>query len=148
MYRQIALLTVFFIALCANVHTSIMVQAMIFTTLTVFILTGLGLKVEQPYTLSFKWLLYVIWLLKEIFVSALMMIKMILNPSKLVLKPVVGQVAAKRNTILFANSITLTPGTITTQLKGGELSVHAISRAHLTDLQASQMRPYVEQLDS
>lgn len=90
------------------------------------------------------------WLLAEIVKSAWSVSKVIVNPA-LPISPTMTQVRATQRTSLgivtYANSITLTPGTITTSLKGHVLTVHALVRESALDLEAGGMDARVSRFE-
>lgn len=72
------------------------------------------------------------WLIKEIVVSSLQVTRIILA-REMPISPTVIKVKAKARgevrEVLFGNSITLTPGTLTTDIdEHGELTVHALTQ--------------------
>lgn len=77
------------------------------------------------------------WLVWEIVKSGWDVTKIILNP-KLPITPTLVRVHASQKTssgiATYANSITLTPGTITCRIAGDEFLVHAITREGAEDL--------------
>lgn len=84
-----------------------------------------------PIHLGFKVFSYWGWLLKEIVVSSLQVTKIVLSPS-MPISPKVVQVQSKSvgevRRVIFGNSITLTPGTLTTDLDdNGLVTVHALT---------------------
>lgn len=87
----------------------------------------------HPLGLVLRGLIYWPWLLKEIVVSALDVTAIIINP-KLPISPVMIKIKASQKTAVgftsYANSITLTPGTISALVssRDHEIVVHAISR--------------------
>jgi multicomponent Na+:H+ antiporter subunit E len=85
---------------------------------------------------------YYPWLICEIAKSAWAVTKIILNP-KLPISPTMTVVRAGQNTAAgvatYANSITLTPGTITVGVNGNDLTVHALVREGATDLEGGEM---------
>ena len=87
-------------------------------------------------------LTYFPWLLWEIAKSAWAVTKLILHP-RLPISPTMTRVIASQRTTVgvatYANSITLTPGTITTAVKGNVLTVHALVREGALDLEAGGM---------
>ena len=87
-------------------------------------------------------LLYVPWLMKEIFVSNIAVARIILDP-KLPISPRMVTFRGTQTTdlgkALYANSITLTPGTITTGIEGQEFQIHALSAADLETDEESVM---------
>ena len=84
-----------------------------------------------PLHLNLKALLiYWCWLLKEIFVANIYVCRLILSPSM----PISPTVIALRSSqssdlarVIFANSITLTPGTVTIDVDGDITEVHALT---------------------
>jgi multicomponent Na+:H+ antiporter subunit E len=87
-------------------------------------------------------LTYFPWLFWEIAKSAWAVTKLILHP-RLPISPTMTKVIASQRTtvgiVTYANSITLTPGTITTGVKGNVLTVHALVRDGAADLEAGGM---------
>ncbi len=85
----------------------------------------------HPMHLSPSALLYWPWLLKEIVKSAIDVSKIILNPS-LPISPTMVRVKTSQKSqvgqVVYANSITLTPGTISVDITGDEILVHALTR--------------------
>ena len=75
--------------------------------------------------------LYLLWLLKEIVVANLQVARLVLHP-RLPIDPVVVRYDAPPGGDLalttLANSITLTPGTVTLDVDGRTLIVHALTR--------------------
>ena len=85
---------------------------------------------------------YFPWLVREIAKSAWAVTKIILHP-RLPISPTMTAVKASQQTSLgvvtYANSITLTPGTITVGVSGHELTVHALTREGALDLEGGVM---------
>ena len=96
----------------------------------------------QPLHLSWKIGFYWLWLLKEIFNSAVQVSgvilkkKMPIHPAMLHIKPTQR---SEMGHVIFANSITLTPGTITVAMEDGELLVHALSKEAADGLMTGDM---------
>ena len=93
---------------------------------------------------------YLPWLIWEIIKSAWAVVKIILNP-KLPISPTMTVVDASQRTrigvYVYANSITLTPGTITTAVDGNKLTVHALVGDGADDLEAGGMDARVTQFE-
>jgi multicomponent Na+:H+ antiporter subunit E len=87
-------------------------------------------------------LAYLPWILREIWLANIQVVKIVLHPA-LPIDPVLVRVRAQYRSDLartvFANSITLTPGTITIDAGPGEFLVHALTRAAGEDLQGGAM---------
>ena len=85
---------------------------------------------------------YFPWLIVEIAKSAWGVTKIILQP-RLPISPTMTVVRASQRTAVgiatYANSITLTPGTITVGVDGNELIVHALVSEGALDLEAGGM---------
>lgn len=83
-----------------------------------------------PLYLGGRFLRYIPWLMKEIFVANVAVAKVILNP-ELPISPIMVHFKGSQKTdmgrFLYANSITLTPGTITTGVEGNEFEIHALT---------------------
>jgi len=82
------------------------------------------------------------WLIKEIVKSNLDVTKIILDP-KLPISPVIVRYSTSHQTdmgrVIYANSVTLTPGTVTLRLEGSEVEVHVLARELAVDLAGSEM---------
>ncbi len=80
--------------------------------------------------LSVRLVPYVIWLVGEIFRANVRVARIILSP-RLPISPIVVPFQAHQKTdlckVIYANSITLTPGTITTGVEGDMLRIHALT---------------------
>lgn len=90
------------------------------------------------------------WLAWEIAKSAWAVTKIILHPH-LPISPTMTVVRASQKTTTgvatYANSITLTPGTITVGVNDNELTVHALVRDGALDLEAGGMDRRVSQFE-
>ena len=99
--------------------------------ITVILAGRLGIldREGSPYFAIFGFLLYLPWLMKEIFISNLVVIKACLR-ADLDINPALVKVKTRCETdlarTLFANSITLTPGTVTVEVEPGRMLVHAL----------------------
>lgn len=86
------------------------------------------------------------WLFKEIFFSGLNVARIILDP-KLPISPTVDLVELNQVTDIgkstFANSITLTPGTVAIEIKKDFVLVHSIETKLIYDLKSGQMNSRV-----
>ena len=88
-----------------------------------------------------RFLVYLPWLLKEIVIANIQVARLVLDP-RLPVDPIVVRFDTTLSGDLarttFANSITLTPGTVTLDVEGPEMVVHAVTRA-MGDLAGGQM---------
>ena len=91
---------------------------------------------------------YTFWLIKEILKSNITTAKVIIMGSE---KPELFSVKASQKTnegkVTYANSITLTPGTVTTQIKNDIFEVHALTKDFGDDVRSSDMDKMVTWLE-
>lgn len=85
---------------------------------------------------------YWVWLAKEVIKSSLSVSKIVLSPS-MPISPRVARIRAGSDhpyeQVLFANSITLTPGTLTMDLDNGMVTVHSLTEDGMRDLLSGEM---------
>ncbi len=95
-----------------------------------------------PLQLRGRFWLYLPWLMKEVFVANVAVAKIILDP-KLPISPITVIVHGSQETdigrFIYANSITLTPGTITTGVDGQDFEIHALTYADVDGREEDEM---------
>ena len=95
-----------------------------------------------PLHVGGRFWLYIPWLMKEIFMANVAVAKIIIDrelpisPRMVVFR---GSQQTDLGKALYANSITLTPGTITTGVAGHEFEIHALTVADLETDEQDQM---------
>ena len=103
-----------------------------------------------PLRMTLPTLRYVPWLTWEVLKSNLDVAKRVLNPA-LPISPQVIRVPADQPTALgrstYANSITLTPGTLTMDAEEDGLLVHALTREAAEELQRGEMNRRITRLE-
>ena len=96
----------------------------------------------HPVHLGWRGLIYFPWLIGQIIKSSLSVSRVILTPS-MPISPTLEAIRASQKTgvglALFANSITLTPGTISVETGPDEVLVHALTVEALQDLNRGEM---------
>ena len=101
-----------------------------------------------PLHLLVRLPVYTIWLFKEIIKANIDTAKIIIlnnpNPQNFRVKSTQKTEAGK---VMYANSITLTPGTVTTQLDEDVLEVHALTAEMAEDVKSGQMDKMVTWLE-
>lgn len=97
-----------------------------------------------------KALAYVPWLVKEIVVAAWDVSKRILHP-RLPISPALVEFRPSQKTdvglVIHANSITLTPGTISVEVEHGRFLVHALTEEAALSLAGSEMNRRCAELE-
>ena len=148
MFRIVSLalvLSVLWLLLSGHWHDPLLIGlgiASILLTLTVSLRMGVTDREGHPIHLALRGLLYWPWLIKEIVVANIDVAKAILGITDAV-RPSVFTVKASQRTDLgrtiYANSITLTPGTVTIGLQDDELTIHALTPAAREGLATGEM---------
>jgi multicomponent Na+:H+ antiporter subunit E len=86
--------------------------------------------------------IYVAWLIKEIFMSSVQVAKIVWHP-KLPISPIIAWVPTKQKDDIaltcFANSITLTPGTVSVVVEKDRICVHGLQREAVKELASGAM---------
>lgn len=105
---------------------------------------------SQPVHLTLKLPAYYAWLIKEIVLANILVVKHIWLGNTTI-SPVMKTIKASQKTdigkVIYANSITLTPGTVTLELEGDQFMVHALLRESIKDLESGEMDRRVTQLE-
>lgn len=103
-----------------------------------------------PVQLGRRLLFYIPWLVKEIVKANLAVMRVVLSPA-LPISPAIVRFRGLQKTdlgrVIFANSITLTPGTITVGVRGEELTVHALVSGFVDGMEEGDMNRRVAALE-
>ena len=106
--------------------------------LTLWVSKRLNVIGDEGQPLNPKLLSYIPWLILQIILANIDVLKRILSRNPNAIEPTWIRVPAHQKTtfgkVLFANSITLTPGTVSVELKDGSILVNAVSRSGAEDL--------------
>jgi len=154
LYGSIGLILFCFWLVLSGHYTIITVPAGILSVIgVVAVLHRMDVIDEEghPIHLMPRTLTYWPWLIFEIAKSTWDVTKIILNPG-LPISPTLVRVRASQRTAVglatYANSITLTPGTITARVSGSEFLVHAVTRSGADDLAEGVMDRRVKKLET
>ena len=100
-------------------------------------------ETTHPVHLSIRLPLYWGWLIKEIFLANIDVAKAIVGFKGAAAAPTVFKVRASQRTevgrVIYANSITLTPGTVTIGVDDDELTIHALTAGAVEGLVGGEM---------
>lgn len=138
------LLMLFWLALSGHFTPFLVGAGLLSVSASVWIAHRMGVLDSEghPTQLFPGVLTYYPWLVVEIVKSAWAVTRIILDP-RLPISPTMTRVKASQRTAAgiatYANSITLTPGTVTTGVRGDELTVHALVREGAIDLEQGAM---------
>ena len=103
-----------------------------------------------PLYLGPRMLAYLPWLFVEIIRANINVARIILDPA-LPISPIMVHFQGSQKTdlglVIYANSITLTPGTITTGVEGSELEIHALTWGDVDGREEDEMDRRVTRLE-
>ena len=154
-YSLSALLGLFvFWWLLSGIHTPFLIAAGAASTLAVLLFArrmDYFDRQGRPARLGWRELFsYWPWLGKEIVLAAWDVSRRIIDP-RLPITPTLVRFKPLQSTelglVIHANSITLTPGTITVEVSKGEMLVHALSASGAAELAGSEMDRRVAALE-
>lgn len=105
-----------------------------------------------PLHLSWtKLLMYIFWLFKEVVVANLIVVKHIWRGNGSITPTLATiQISQKSDVgkVIYANSITMTPGTVAVDILGDQILVHSLLRENIDALQDGEMDRRVSQLEN
>lgn len=122
------------------------------SALVVWLSARMSLVDEEGHPIHLSWRMpgYLLWLAGEIVKANLDVAWRIASP-RLRIDPAVSTVPADQASdlgkLIYANSITLTPGTVSAHLESGAIHVHALTAAALEALQEGEMARRVNTLE-
>ena len=104
---------------------------------------------KQEIGTGLRLIKYTPWLIGQIFSSSLQVTKLIWgSPNKV--SPSLAKISAENippnRRALYANSITLTPGTLSVDLVDDEITVHALQESSIEELQQETMEKKITQI--
>ncbi len=121
-------------------------------TLVVWMIVRMDRHDQAPPMMifSFEFLRYVAWLLWQVLRSNFDVARRIWDPA-LPIQPawrkIEVQLQQPLTKTIYANSITLTPGTVTTKVGKGYFIVHALNADSIDELQAGAMQARLQRLE-
>ena len=133
-------------------HTLVLAMGLLSCAFVVYLSSCLDIVDEEglPIHLARHLILYIPWLLWAIFKANIDVAKRILNPG-LPIAPRIVRVTGTQKTdlcrVIFANSITLTPGTVSLDLDEEDIVVHALTEEAADDVQSGDMDRRVTALE-
>jgi len=104
----------------------------------------------EPLQLGIKPFLYSVWLIKEIVKANIDVARRVLSP-RLPIRPQMIRVKSTQKTdlgrVIFANSITLTPGTVSVDMLDDQIVVHALTDEAAAEDASGEMNRRVTDLE-
>lgn len=143
-FSLVAFLVAVWLLLSGHYEPLILVFGAISCAVVALIAHRMGVVDYESHPVHLGWRLpvYQCWLIWEIVKANIDVAKRILNP-RMPISPTVFTLEATPPTelglVIYANSITLTPGTVTLQVRNDGLQVHALSQEAADDLAKGEM---------
>ena len=106
---------------------------------------------EGAPLLGMRPLLYIPWLIRQIIEANVDVARRILNPGLPIAPRMIEVRASQRSElgrVIYANSITLTPGTVSVDMRGDRIKVHALSAEAAAFDESGEMNRRVSSLES
>lgn len=105
---------------------------------------------SQLLHLTSRFTLYWAWLAREIVKANIDVVRCIWGPASAISPTQIRLTATQRTAVgkvTYANSITLTPGTVAMRLEGDQIEVHALTHDFAASLQDGEMDRRVRELE-
>ncbi|MDH5445482.1 MAG: Na+/H+ antiporter subunit E [Gammaproteobacteria bacterium] len=128
------LLFLFWLLLSGHFEPLLLGLGLASVALTIFLVHRMEVVDHESYPLHLSKQLpkFIVYLFKEILLSNIDVVKRVLSPRRPSISPKLFEVPLPQKSILgqviYANSITLTPGTVSIQLTENKILVHALSK--------------------
>lgn len=153
MFRLVPLLAAFWLVLSGHFTTLLMSLGVVSVLLVSWIVYRMGAIYPEgsPARLSRYLPVYCVWLTGQVVLSALSVTRQVWSPGG-TLRPAVDLTPAndlpELSQVIYANSITLTPGTLSLSVDDESIEVHSLNEPDLAELRAGGMLERVRQLEA
>ncbi|MGB2325374.1 MAG: Na+/H+ antiporter subunit E [Pseudomonadales bacterium] len=137
-------LAAFWLLLSGYLKPLLLAFGLFSVVLVLYLLRRMDRLDDQPQKLSFSWSFfrYLVWLTGEIIVSSFAVTKLVWGKASK-LSPTIDKLpiadTPEDTRVLYANSITLTPGTLSIDIDDKHVTVHALQEASLLSLKEGEM---------
>lgn len=150
--RLLLALALLWLLLSGHFDALLLCLGAVSTGLVLFIVQRMNIVDDESHPSGmFRQLLrYYPWLFKEVADSAIRVARIIIKPGEQV-RPTLGRVMpvhqSQVSRVILANSITLTPGTVTLDASEDQILVHALTQERADDLQTGDMARRIPKVD-
>lgn len=125
---------------------------------SVSLATWLAMRIERDYAFQDRGLSILLkqptywpWLFVEIIKANIAVLQSIWMPNKYPISPIIRTIKMEPESriarTVYANSITITPGTIAIKVRGQEVLVYALTEAGMIDLEQGEMGRRIHKLE-
>lgn len=145
-------LSAFWLLLSGHYSLFVLCCGALCVALTLFVVVRMDVVDDesQPLHLTARIVFYWLWLAKEVAVATIDICRRIWSP-RLDISPTHFCIDASQKTplglMLYANSISVTPGTVCVNIEGNRLEIHALTWSAADDLLSGEMDRRVSQLE-
>lgn len=149
----ISLLCIFWISLSGHFEPLLLGLGLMSIVLTLFIAKRMKLIDDEIYSLHLFSQLpsFLVYIFKEIVKANVDVIKRIFKPINKSISPQLIDIPLPKKSdmerVIYANSITLTPGTVSVELSSDKLTVHALTKEAAQDLLEGAMAAKIPDLE-
>ena len=147
------LLFVFWISLSGHLEPLLLGLGLASVVLTSFLVHRMKVVDQESYPLHLTWKQprFLVYLFKEILLSNYDVVKRIMTPKHPSISPKLFEVPLTQKSDLsraiYANSITLTPGTVSISLSKDKILVHALSEEAAEELSKGTMARHIPDIE-
>jgi multicomponent Na+:H+ antiporter subunit E len=125
---------IFWFLLSWNLHYFFIICGIISTVITFFLCYKMHVLSNDSHFFKLNFFIYIYALLKDIIKSAVNVVKLVFSES-IKIDPAIKVINVsklnRQEKVLFANLITMTPGTFVIAIDGDEFLIHAIDKKNL-----------------
>lgn len=145
------LLAIFWLLLSGFLKTLLLIFGVISVFLVIVVIKRMDDIDHKPssFELSPKMLGYITWLMGQIVTSSLEVTRLVWGATKNV-SPTIDKLSVvdlpQDKRVAYANSITLTPGTLSVDLDDNEITVHALHADSIASLKEGSMSSKIKKL--
>lgn len=139
-----ALLSIFWLLLSGYIQPLLLGFGVISIAIVLVVLKRMDAVDQEPRLMStgYQSIRYLIWLMGQIVNSSIQVTRLIWGSSGKI-SPALGKIKTdnipSEHHALYANSITLTPGTLSVDLEDGKITVHALQKSSIDELKEGKM---------
>ena len=150
-YISFFLFAIFWLIFSGIYESLTLSLGVISVSIVIAIISFLKMSIGSGGRFSFRnfFIFYLPWLIKEIVISGIKTTGIVLGFRKFKSNAKKIKVSQKTplGTVIYANSITLTPGTLTIEVDQGDFFVHALCDSSLNELDVGEMDRRVADLE-
>lgn len=139
-----ALLSLFWMLLSGYIQPLLLSFGAVSVVIVLIVLKRMDDVDKEPINISsgLRMFRYLTWLVGQIIISSVEVTKLVWGPTNK-LSPTLAKISAKNSPkkahVLYANSITLTPGTLSVDLENDEITVHALHKSSIDELKKGEI---------